>query len=151
MRAQRITQELRRYDPFLFAKKEDGVIRIYRRTKRLEFYDVNGVPMGFLKEDPHFVFALTHNWKPQGIPVDWGLEPIMKKIRDNDLWNRDGLADELLASYEKQAASAERHRRNETEAFLGEFRPQFARTFNDVNTSTMAKTDLRRKYDGRYK
>ncbi len=151
MRADRITRELRQYDPCLFARKEQGMVKIFRRTNRLEFYDVDGVSIGFLKEDPHLVCALTHNWSVNGVPVDWGLEPICKKIRESDLWNRDTLADELISSYEKAAESKDRQQRNDNEAFLSDFRPQFARAFNDVNTSGLAKTDLRRKYDGRYK
>ncbi len=150
-RAHRITRELYQYDPCLFARKEQGMIKIFRRTKRVEWHEIDGNSVGFLKEDPHFVCALTHNWSPNGEPVDWGLEPIAKKIRESDLWKRDKLADELIASYEKTAESRDRHTKNETEAFLSEFRPQFARAFNDVNTSNLAKTDLRRKYDGRYK
>ncbi len=150
-RARRITEELFQYDPMLFARKEDGMIKIFRRSKRIEWSEVDGNSVGFVKEDPHFVCALTHNWSVTGKPVDWGLEPISKKIKENDLWKRDRLADELIASYEKQAESRDRHTKNETEAFLSEFRPQFARAFNDVNTSTLAKTDKRRIYDGHHK
>lgn len=150
-RAHRITQELSKYDSALFARKEQGMMKIFRRTQRIEWLEFEGDTVGFLKEDPYFVCALTHNWTVTGKPVDWGLEPISKKIRESDLWKRDSLADELIASYEKQAESNARHTRNETEAFLSDFRPQFARTFNDVNTAGMAKTDLRRKYDGHHK
>jgi hypothetical protein len=151
MRAHAITRELQLYDPCLFAKKENGMMKIFRRTKRLEWLEYEGETVGFLKEDPYFVCALTHNWTVNGVPVDWGLEPISKKIRESDLWKRDKLADELIASYEKQAEASARHTRNETEAFLGEFRSQFAKTFDGVNTANMAKIDNRRKYDGRYK
>lgn len=150
-RAHRITREISKYDPALFARRENGMMKIFRRTKRLEWLEFEGEMVGFLKEDPYLVCALTHNWTVMGTPVDWGLEPISKKIRDSDLWKREGLADELIASYEKTAASKDRHMRNETEAFLGEFRSEFAKTFNDVNTANMAKIDNRRKYDGRYK
>ncbi len=150
-RAQRITREIQTYDPYLFAKKENGMIRIFRRVKRLEYLEFEGKMVGFLKEDPHLVCALTHNWSVNGEVVEWGILPIMEKIRSCDLWKNEKIADELIASYEKAAESRDRHTKNETEAFLSEFRPQFARAFDDVNTSTLAKTDNRRKYDGRYK
>ncbi len=150
MRADRITRELRQYDPCLFARKEQDMIKIFRRTNRLEFYDVDGISVGFLKEDPHLVCALTHNWSVNGTPVEWGLLPIMKKIRESDLWNRDGLADELIASYDKMAESRDRQIKNQCEDVAGEIRGRFARSVDEVNTSSLAKTDLRRKYDGRY-
>lgn len=151
MRADRITRELRQYDPYLFARKEGGMIKIFRRTQRMEFYDVDGSSVGFLKEDPHLVCALTHNWSVNGTPVDWGLEPISRKIRESDLWNRDTIADELIASYDKAAESKDRHIKNQCEDIAGEIRGRFAHAVDDVNVSNLAKTDLRRKYDGRNK
>ncbi len=151
MRADRITRELRKYDPYLFAKKEQNMIKIFRKTNRVQYYEVDGANIGFLVEDPHFVCALTHNWSVNGTPVDWGLEPISRKIRESDLWNRDKLADELIASYDKIAESRDRQIKNQCEDIAGEIRTKFARSVNDMNTANLAKTDLRRKYDGRYK
>lgn len=145
-RIERITKELRRHDRELFAMKQMGQVRVFRRVKRWEMLNFEGNMIGFLKEDPHLVFALTHDWTVKGRPVEWGLLPIMKKIRECDLWGRDTLADELIASYEKASARQERHIKNEAEAFAGEFHSQFKKTFSDVNVSSLDKTKRRSKW-----
>lgn len=94
--------------------------------------------------------ALTHNWQKAGTPVDWGLEPISARLREMDLHNRD-IASELIRGYEKDDSLRDKRRRSKDEDFLREFRPQFARAFNDVNTSGLRKIDKRRLRDKKIK
>ncbi len=146
-RIERITKELQKHDSFLYADWfRDECIGIYRRSKIYSEPQLlsEGSWIRMARPNPHFVFALTNNWTTTGYRVEWGLEPIMARIKAMDLWNRD-LASELVESYRKDEESTERDGRNNMESFLYEFRDQFAKTFKDVNTSNLKKTDKRRE------
>lgn len=147
-RVERITEAIKSHDRLLYCdESREGKLCIYRKSTRLEAYrlDDDSV-LQFARPAPHFIFALTHNWKMDGRNVDWGIEPIMARLRAIDLWNRD-LAEEFIQQEEKEIESSERERKNTTEAFLKDFRRQFAKTFDGVNTANMAKKDSRRLGD----
>lgn len=67
-----------------------------------------------------------------------------------DLWSNDivGILEEQDLKDEESAA---RERDNMNESFLYEFRDQFKKTFDGINTSSLAKTDLRKKNEKRIK
>lgn len=123
---------VRGYDKHLFAKRENtGAIHIYRQTLR--------------SADPiHFVFALTDTWTVHGKPVYWGVDVVVNRLRAHDLWKDETIVDRLMKEQVKQEESAERSRANTTEAFLYEFRSQFARATDEINTGSLAKLDSRR-------
>lgn len=144
-RAEDVTRFLRKVDSKLYCEKgREGKLCVYRKSSRIEPYDVDGVIINFVRPAPFFIFALTDNWQLSGKPTDWGLDPIYFRLQEIDSWNRN-LAEELIEQEEKEARIREKDLRNENEAFAKDFRKQFARTFDDVNTSTMSKIDSRRK------
>lgn len=133
-RVHRITQEVRKHDRCLFAKKSHtGMIQIFRNN--------NG--------SPKYILSLTDNWSANGSPVEWGLEPIRQRLIAIDLSYNQELMTDILKQYEETEKSKMRNFRNNTESFLIDFRSQFKKTFNDINTSSLAKTDRRRKDDRR--
>ncbi len=139
-RESRITSEIQKHDSKLYcAKNTEGTLCVYRSGVRFEAYDFGGELMIYTRPTPHFVFALTDTWKTNGKPVDWGLEPIAARLKAIDLWNRPSLVDELIESYEQDEKAVERELDNSIESFLLDFRKQFARTFDDVNTGSMNK------------
>jgi hypothetical protein len=147
-RVERITRELKNHDSQLYCDWGGaGRLCVYRKSTRWESYylDEDAV-LSVARPTPHFIFALTENWSLKGEPKDWGVEPILARLKAIDLWNRD-LAEEIIQNTEKETESLARDRRNNTESFLLDFRKQFAKTFDDVNTSTLAKKDKRRDYD----
>ncbi len=148
-RAQQITKAIKRYDRELYAEKgvEDR-IDIFRRTMVSVPYDFGDFRIVAFKEEPYRVFCLTDNWRPWGKPVEWGIEPILAKIKASDLWQRDIVKD-VNKSNEKIDASEDRSKKNEIEAFVKDFRPQFARAFDDVNTANLSKRNDRRFKDDR--
>lgn len=147
-RAEQITRHLKLHDAKLYCdKNREGTLCVYRQSKRYDAFDFEGNVVLFSRPTPHFIFALTHNWTTYGKPVDWGIEPIMHKLKSGDLHQRDKLAEEMIQEYERENMREERDRSNKNEAFLKDFRKQFAKTFNDVNTSTLEKKDLRRSLD----
>lgn len=149
IRAKRLTRALQAYDSALFCGQENGVLNVYRRTKTYEKYDLDGSVLLASKPFRHHVMALTHNWNVSGVPVDWGIEPILCRVKAMDLWNNDlHSAATLIKGYEKAKEIEEKDFRNNVESFLYDFRSQFAKATNDVNTSTLSKMDKRRIKDG---
>lgn len=95
---------------------------------------------------PHFVFALTDNWSVSGRPVEWGLEVVIQRLKAIDLWNNGETFEDLEKQYEAKAERGAKHLRNDIESFLGEFRRQFARATDSINTGTMDKKTSRKGY-----
>lgn len=143
-RTERITKLLKTHDYKLYCEKNgEGTLCVFREGHSTESYALNNDVLTVVRPTPDFVFALTDTWKAQGRAVDWGLEPIMARIKEIDLWKRD-IAAELSEQYDKNKLSKKRDFKNRAESFLFDYRSQFARTFNDVNTSTLKKIDNRR-------
>jgi hypothetical protein len=145
-RAERISKALRAHDDKLFCRRSpDGILSVYRKGERVEwFVTEDGSRLGFLRPDHHMIFCLTDTWGMKGQPKDWGIEPILHKIRASDLWHRD-IAAELEEQDEKATKSAERTLRNNNEAFLSDQRGAFKKAFADINTASMDKTENKRR------
>jgi hypothetical protein len=144
-RAKRITKAIKSIDAKLYAKHDGKCIRIFRESYeyRRELLNVNMHFWNIVRND-HLVMSLTDNWGVNGKPVDWGILPIMARLKALDLWNSDNLINQLWVDHEKHEKSKERSFRNNVESFLGDFRSTFAKATNDINTSSLAKTDKRR-------
>lgn len=144
MREGRITKELQKHDRKLYcSRNNDGVMCVYRKSKRYERFDLGEKEhLLYSIPSPHFIFALTDNWKSNGRPVDWGLEVISARIKAMDLWSRD-VASELIKEYEKDAETSSRDAQNSMESFLYDFRNQFKKTFSDTRVANMDKTKIR--------
>lgn len=126
-RVDEITRALRSYDPCLYAQNtHENRIDIYRKNRESI-------------SPPHFLFSLTDTWQTTGRPVEWGVEPLMNRIRAMDLWRDDQFVEKWIAQHEKAQESRDRDRRNSVEAFLYDFRSQFQKATNDINTSTLEK------------
>lgn len=132
-RVKLVNRVVRDYDRCLYASqpKPSGAIHVFRKSRDAS-------------EPPHFIFALTDNWQANGKPVEYGLDVVLARVKACDLWRDDKLVEYLIQAKEDKTASMERERKNTVESFLYEFRSQFARTFNDVNTSNLEKIDIRR-------
>ncbi len=143
-RSKRISSVIKTHDRELYCEMREGKLCIMRKSARIEAYDVNGTTIHFVRSAPFFIFALTEDWRFDSEPRDWGLEPILHKIRSHDLWSRD-LAGECLKQTEKMTEVRARERSNNNEAFLKDYRRQFAKTFDDVNTGSMDKTKDKRR------
>lgn len=152
MRVDQITSAVRAYDSKLYCRaNEVGKLSVYRKSHRIETYDLGeGKVLHFIRPAPYFVFALTDNWKASGRPVDWGIEPILARLKAIDLWHRD-LAEEIIQQEEKHAQSVARDRRNSIESFMYDFRDTFKKATNDINTATLEKKYRERKDEKRKK
>lgn len=142
-RAKQITSFIRRYDPELYCEGKDGMLCIYRKSQRIESYDFEGTVIHYVRPAPFFIFALTHDWSATGRPVDWGCLPILERLQQCDLHKRD-MASEIERQEEKRTEEVARERANKTEDLFKDMRKTFAKATNDINTSTLKKTDLRK-------
>lgn len=133
-RLKRLNEELRGYDSKLFVQETRlGRYDVYRKSS-----------LGC--NPPHFIFSLTDNWTLNGRPVDWGIDVVLNRVKACDLWRDWNVGDETIQANEKESESRERQLKNSVESFLSEFRGQFAKATDGINTSTVEK--LYRKEDG---
>lgn len=151
-RAELITKHLRSYDRELYcAEDTEGKLCVWRKVSKIERYTIDGASIDFVRPDSHRVFSLTEDWGVKGKSADWGILPIMAKVKSCDIWQRDIVRD-LEEQQMKIEKSNERDLDNKNEAFLKEFRPQFAKAFNDTRVANMdMKKDLRRTNEKKIK
>lgn len=140
----RIEKFIKGHDPKLFCVERDAMITVYREGYAWEPYEFGDSTIYFLRPAHHYVFSLTDNWRKDGKPVEWGLLPILNRLKAIDLWNRD-LAGEVISQTEKYNETFERDKRNSIESFFYEFRSQFKKVFSDTNVSNLEKRDRRRE------
>lgn len=141
-RIERINSAIRGHDYKLFCKLVEGKLHIYRKSNGVETFRLEGGEiLHSIRSVPHFVMALTHNWNATGYPVDWGIEPIMARLKSIDLWSRDIVGD-IEKQSEKSDKEMERKMKTDAEAFAYEFRDSFKNTFKDVNTASLDKKKL---------
>lgn len=127
------TRVLKDYDSSLYAQETKlGRIDVYRKSR------LNDSP-------PHFLFALTDNWKPEGTPTWYGSEVVLNRIKAHDLWRDDSFIENWIKEHEKIKASEKRAFKNSIESFLYDFRSEFQKATKDINTSNLKK--LHRKED----
>lgn len=148
-RAMQVNRAVKRHDPELYALNKDGVIHVFRYSRRFESHRLDDESyITWSREAPHYILSLTHNWKMAGRPVDWGILPLQAKLKAMDLWNRD-IAGDLEKDYIKDQEGSERDLRNNIEAFLYDYRREFAKATDGINTGNLDKKfDKRRFKDG---
>jgi len=145
-RLTRYTQELKKHDPCLFAvESAPGAVQVWRKAGKWEASELFPEESG-QSQPIQFITALTDTWKPDGIPVDRGIEPLMFKIRQMDTWNRGPELEAMRNRREKEKEDKKRQNKNEIMARAADLRKDFAKAVNDINTSSLDMTDARRKY-----
>ncbi len=123
--ANRLNRELKAHDSMLFLQEtKPGRHDVYRRSGQGDSL-------------PHFIFSLTDSWQPTGAPVEYGLDVVLNRIKANDLWRDDSFVENWLAQHEKDVESKERAKQNSIESFLYDFRRQFAKATDSVNTANL--------------
>lgn len=132
-RLKSINRHIKQLDPELFAASH--------KAPRIDVYRQSTMKLG----PPYLVFSLTEDWTVSTAPVEWGIEPIMARLKAIDLWNNGETVETLNEHNESVRKSKRRDLRNNIESFFGEFRRQFAKATNEINTSLLPKTYLERK------
>lgn len=149
-RARRVSELVKRYDRRLFAtwNMRHKVVTILRQADRLEASDFYQHEPSLASLNPQLILALTDNWTLSGQPVDWGLEPILDKLKSIDGWRDFDHFTKMVKRRVREELEKERVIRNELRARAADLRPDFAKATNDINTSTLEKVDYRRLKDG---
>ena len=145
-----MTKFLKDIDPLLYCGRNKlGVPCLFRKGKKFELvFSDDDMTLFNLVENQEYIFALTHNFKTNGIPVEWGFDRIRSRVREIDAWENEKLFEEMDKKNEAVEQSRARDRMNQTEAYLADNHRLFQRAFNDINTSSLSKSDeTRRKRD----
>lgn len=148
-RIREINRALKFFDKDLFADNTRSFDRIdiNRRKQRFLPYEVQGETLWVLAPLSERVICLTDNWVETGCPVDWGIEPILAKLRAIDLWNRTDWQEWFTKQAEEHDESKKRDRRNNIESFLLDNRRSFAQATEGYTTRTLINDHLRSKGD----
>lgn len=139
----RLSSEVSKYDRRLFATRGvDGMIRVLRKGDRLEASDFNQSEPDLVDLHPQLILSLTHNWHYSGTPVEWGVEPVLEKLRAMDSWVDPAMFSRMHKARDSEKEREDRSRRNEFRSIALDLRKDFARATNDINTSGMKDARL---------
>lgn len=145
-RAERVTEYIKQHDRKLFcAPNAAGTLCIWRKVDRLETYDVDGLSITFALPDQHLVTYLTDTWTQKGTPVEWGLLPIMDRIREIDLWANEKMVHNLIKDYEKKAEEDRKARNDKHEEFSEILRDDFKHSFGDHIVGSLVDKEKEKK------
>lgn len=148
-RVESLNQHLKSHDRALYAQRSsNGVIQVYRQGTRWESFGWGDGVMHYSRPSPHFILALTENWTLNTPGVDWGIEPVIWKLKEWDSWRDGGPLHFMRKERERAADIKERSLANEFRALAADSRRDFAKATNGINTSTLERVDLRRKKNG---
>lgn len=146
---ERINRHLKLYDKSLYSYRNfHGKVLIMRKADRLEASDYGQDDIDLAELRPQYLFALTTDWNVHSPAVEWGIEPLMQKLKSMDVWRDDQWVKNRRRDNERVNADQKRIRRNELKATAADMRRDFAKATNDINTSTLEKVENRRFSDG---
>ncbi len=144
-----MTKHLRAHDKDLICRRSglDGPYCVLQKSQAWDSYQLGeGATLTYSRPTFNLVFALTDTWTKQGKPRNWGIEPVIQRVKEHRFERHEEQLRELEASYAKAKEASAKDLSNTSEAFLRDFRSQYAKATNDINTSTLEKVDLRRKH-----
>lgn len=122
-----LNRELKTHDSQLFVQEtKAGRLDVYRKSS-------------FGGHPPHYIFSLTDSWTTEGKPIEWGVDVIINRIKAHDIWRDDSFVENIIRDLEKAEEGKKRDFRNSVESFLLDFRRQFAKATDSVNTGTLNK------------
>lgn len=148
LKVSRLNKELKNYDYKLFAiRVQSGMIHVRRKAANVGDSDFD-IDSGHSGPPSYFVCALSDNWSQLGKAVDWGIEPVMDRIKTMDLWSSHHNLNDMRARRERDKRDQDRQLQNDFRAIAADMRKDFARSVNDINTSSLEKLDSRRVKDG---
>ena len=122
-RVKEINRAVKAYDSELFA--------VCNKPPRIDVYRQHRDKLS----PPHLIFSLTEDWTVQSKPIEWGIEPVIARLKAMDLWQNGVTLDTLIDEHEKAEESKRRAFRNDVESFLYDFRSSFKKATDGVNTA----------------
>lgn len=132
-----LTRHLKRYDRDLFAARNlKGTMCVWAKQKRVEKVIDN---LSAVKEGRYLVMSLTDTWGVSGKPIPWGIEVVLNRLKALDLSRNENIFKDIEREDEKVEESEKRDFSNTVESFLYDYRSEFKKSFNDVNTSNLRR------------
>jgi len=128
-----LNEDLKRYDRFLFAKKNSyGMVSIYRSPDPLK-RGLSPAPL-----HPYWICSLTDNWNRTGQPVERGIVQVMEFLRNADGHRHDRL-DTVRKNREKKEAIRKNRERNEIRDIAADLRKDFAKATDEYVIGSVQK------------
>lgn len=126
-----LNRALRSYDRHLYAVKlVNDLVQVRRRSEKQELTAYGLIDSPTTLSD-HLILSLTDDWKPNGKPVDRGIEPVMEMIRGMDAWHDDSYFGRMLDRREVEKNDRDRQQKNHIRAIAADGRKDFAKATND--------------------
>jgi hypothetical protein len=149
----KVNRLLKRFDRKMFARRSgDGIVRVYCNAGSPRAFEVDGMTIVHLINEPYHVFSLTDTWGYWGRPCAYGYLPLWDKLRAVSLESRDRITQELDKSEKDAEAKRKRNLANLTESMAYEARDAIKELTKDVVFSNVDKNkDPRRKQDKKIK
>lgn len=132
-RVNTLNKHVRNYDQDLFLKRDSfGVIHLYRKKREMKFFEHDDQKYGYSCDNEQYIMSLTRDWKASNRGVDWGIEPLMRRISEIDSWRDDTGYDQFCKHRELHETYKKQSLKNELRARASDIRSDFARATNDV-------------------
>lgn len=132
-RVNRLNKELRSYDRDLYIERDSfGAMHLYRKARRYKVFEYEGCPYAASYDQKQFIMSLTSDWQPGSKPVNWGIEPLMRRINEIDSWRDDTGLDEFQKRRELGEKWKKESHKQELRATAADMRKDFAKATNDI-------------------
>lgn len=141
-RIRTLNKHLKGHDKELFCQQNGERIDIMRYAHRTQRYEFDGKCLIHVQRVPQWVLSLTDNWYATGIPREWGVEPVIKKLKSMDAWTRTRIVEEAEDLYEEANNQIARNRRSEIESFASDYRSDFKKATEDINLANISKRSI---------
>ncbi len=147
----RIQNAIKEHDSKLFLNRNYlGEIQIMRKSFKMVPHEIDGRIVYVQTPSPHYIMSLTEDWTGRTRPVDWGVEPIMRRLKEIDDWGSDSSFERMLRDNERIEERKKKSFASLTEDVALEWRKDFKKHTEDILTHSVDKKDPRSKGDRKY-
>ncbi len=145
------TRALKRYDQDLYAGlSKDGLACVFRKTKRFEpVVECAEYKLFNLRESKELVLALTDTWQGSGKPRAWGIDHVLRRVRETDILANERFFDQLDESNDLVDQAKKRSIRNEMEGFWSYERRRFAKATDGILTHSLSHDEPKKRIKDR--
>lgn len=148
-RVETLTRHVKQIDRDLFCMQSGPCVLLCRKATVWEEFHMEGSRYLCSRSVPQVIFALTDTFTQRGNPIDLGIEPLIRRIKEIDGYGDFNGVKNVVSDLEKHADYRKKDLSSKFEEMAYETRPMFKKAFADVNTSNMdMKKDKRRIQDG---
>lgn len=131
-RVRRINRILKDYDTDLFCARDGECLHVYRKKPRMQgSFEYEGATYAYTGVENQYIFSMTHNWKFEGRPVEWGMDNIVSHLNFIDSWKNDDY-EKFVKLREQKEKWREESKSNNRRALAADMRKDFARATNDI-------------------